>query len=106
MMTLLSQHEATGSRQGVETRLGKRLQLHLAVTVRKCREHEERNPVGRLFVKRPENSWLVLISGTSLQQGFRFLTTVSTKIPLKQVNHGPKMAPLLNIHLKEITHVI
>ena len=83
MMTLLSQHETTGSRQGVETGLGKRLQLHLAVTVRECREHEERDPVGRLFVERPENPWLVLISGTPLQQCFRFLATVSTKIPLK-----------------------
>src|SRR5579863_1298672 len=62
VVRLFGQHEAAGARQRIEARFGQARELILAVAVGEMREHEVRQPVGRLLVERAENARVVNVA--------------------------------------------
>ena len=106
VVCFLGQHETTGTAQRVEPGLRKAFKLHLAVTVGEVGEHEEGQPVRRLFIEGPKHARRFIGAGTPLQKQVRLLTPVGAEIFLKQVDHRPEMAALLDIDLEQVAHVI
>ena len=106
VMAFLCEHEARRSRERIETGRRQRFELHLAVAIGKGREHEERQPVRRCLVERAQNSRLVGVAGSSLEQILGLLPAITAEVFLQQVDHRPEMASLFDVDLEEITHVI
>src|ERR1700733_9391312 len=106
MMRLLGQHEAAGARQRIESRLGQARQLILAVAIGEMREHEVRQPVGRLLIERAEDARIVRIAGPPQQQCVGLLAAVSSKVSVQQIDHGPQMAPLFDVDLEQIAQIV
>src|SRR5262249_52399297 len=100
MMTLFRQHKARRACERIESGLGERGELEFTVAVGKERKHEKRQPIGRWLVERTQNTGIVSIARAATEQSLRLLTTVTAKITMQQVNHRPKVAPLLYIHLE------
>src|SRR5271170_1398972 len=68
VMRLLGQHEAAGARERIEARFGQARELILAVAIREMREHEVRQPVGRLLVERAEYARVINVARAPQQQ--------------------------------------
>ena len=43
---------------------------------------------------------------TARQQRFRLFAAVPPKVFMQQIDHGPQMASLFHIDLKEVAHVV
>ena len=69
-------------------------------------EHEETQPIGRLFVERAENARLVRIAGMAFQHGLGLFPSIAPEIGLQQINHGPEMTAFLHIDLEDIAQII
>src|SRR3546814_18020234 len=69
MVRLFGQHELGGACQGIETGLGQRAQLELAIAIREIRKHVERQPVGGFLVERAQYAGAVLVARIKLQPG-------------------------------------
>ena len=105
-MRFFGQHEAAGARQRIEAAFGERCELHLAVAVGEEGEHEERQPVRRLFVECAEDARIVDLSALALEQRLRLLAAVLAEIFDEQINHRPKVAALLDVDLEQVAHVV
>src|SRR3712207_7709801 len=55
---------------------------------------EERQPVGRLLVERPEDPWRVVVTGVALEQLLGLLAAVLPEVGVQQVDHRPEVAAL------------
>src|ERR1700685_1304288 len=106
MMRFFRQHEAAGTRQRIEARLGQRRQLEFSVPVGEKSEHEECEPMICLLVKCSENAGIIRVPRSPLQKICRLFTSVFTEITVQEVNHCPQMPALFYIHLEKIAHVI
>src|SRR5256885_5466271 len=106
VVRLLGQHEAARARQRVEPRLGEREQLVLAVAVGERGEHEERDPVLDGLVEGREDAWLVGVARAPLEEVARLLTPVAAEVRVKEVDHRPQVAALLDVHLEEAPEVV
>ena len=106
VVRFLGQHEAAGARERIEARLRQAFQLHLAVAVGEEREHEEREPVGRLLVEGAEHARLVGIARAALQQPLGLLAAVLAEIFVQQVDHRPQVAAFLDVDLEQVAHVV
>ena len=102
MVGLFGEHESCGAGQGIKARLGQGAELELTITVGEIGEHVEREPVGRLLVKRPENTGVVLLAAAALKQCFCLLATIQAKMFMQKVDHGPEVTALFHIHMKEV----
>src|SRR3984957_14769560 len=67
VMGLFREHEAAGAREGIKAAFGERGELHLAVAVSEEGEHEERQPIGRAFVKGAEDAGIVHLAALALE---------------------------------------
>ena len=103
---LLGQHEAAGAGQGIEARFGEGQQLELAVAVGEVREHEEGQPVWRLFVEGLQDAWLVRVARVAFQHGLRLLAPVAPEMGVQQVDHGPQMAAFLDVDLEQVAQIV
>ena len=56
VVRLFREHEAAGTRERIETRLGQRGKLELSITVSKESKHKERQPMSRLLVECGEDA--------------------------------------------------
>src|SRR5271154_4822260 len=106
MVRLLGQHEAAGARQRIESRLGQARQLILAVAVGEMREHEVREPVGRLLVERAEDARIVRIARSPHQQCVGLFAAVASEVSVQQIDHRPQMAPFLDVDLEQIAQIV
>src|SRR5580658_1647626 len=106
VMRFLGQHELAAAREWIETALGEALQLELAVAVGEIREHEEGEPVADRLVEGAEDARLVGIARMARQQLLRLLAPVAAEIGMEQIDHGPEMPALFDIHLEEVAQVI
>jgi len=106
VVCFFGQHEARRPREGVEAALGEGEELEFAVAVGEEREHEEGQPVGAWLVEGTEHAWLVWIAAPALKEGLGFLAPVAAEIGVQEVHHRPEVAPLLDVHLEEISHVV
>ncbi len=106
VVRLLGQHEAARARERVEAGLGERAELVLAVAVGEVREHEERQPVGRLLVERAEDPRVVGVARAALEQRFGFLAAVAAEVRVQQVDHRPQMAAFLDVDLEEVAQIV
>ena len=95
-----------GARQRIEARFGERAELVLAVAIGEEREHEERQPVGRLFVERAEDPRIVGVARAALEQRFGLLAAVAAEIRVQQIHHRPQMAPFLDVDLEQVAQVV
>ena len=102
----LGQHELARPGQRIEAAFGQAVELELAVPVLEVGEHEEAEPVVGVLVERLQDAGLVGIAGVTLQHLFRFLAAVAAEVGVKQIDHGPQMAALLDVHLIKRTQVI
>ena len=84
----------------------RRGELHLAVTVGEISEHEERQPIRRVFVECAEDAGVVLLSALALEERLRFFAAVLAEIFHKKIDHRPQVAPFLDVDLEEIAHVV
>src|SRR5947209_18839871 len=105
-MRLLGEHELTGPRQRIESALRERLELELSVAIGEVREHVERQPVANRLVERRQDARLIGIAGVTLQEQLRLLTAVAAEVGVEQIDHGPEVTALLDVHLKEIAEVV
>src|SRR3546814_19864229 len=90
MVRLFGQHELGGACQGIETGLGQRAQLELAIAIREIRKHVERQPVGGFLVERAQYAVAVLVARITLQQGIGLFTAVAPEIAVQQKANAPK----------------
>src|SRR5690606_5008561 len=99
VVRFFGQHELGRTGQGIEARFGQSAQLELAVTVREVSEHIEGKPIGRLLVERAQNAGAVLAARVALQQSIGFFTSISSKVAMEQIHHGPQMATFFDVDL-------
>ena len=81
-------------------------ELELAVAVGEVREEEERQPVGRGLVERPEDARVVLVAGVALQHLVGLVAAVAAEVAVQQVHHRPQVATLLDVDLEEVAQVV
>src|SRR5262249_16242243 len=101
-MRFLGQHEFAGPRQRFKSRFRQRRKLILAVTIGKNRKRVEVEPVVARLIEGLKNPWLIRIPATTFEERISFVATVTSKISVQQINHRPQMAPLFDVHLKQI----
>ncbi len=77
------EHEASGARERIESRLGQRRELEFAVAIGEISEHEKRQPIGRLLVEGAQDARIVDIARAALEQCLRLFTPVATEIALQ-----------------------
>src|SRR5437870_13399304 len=106
MMRFFGQHEFTGARQRLESRLSQSRELILAVTIRKHRESEKVQPVVARLIECFEDARFVRIAAAPLQQRISLIAAVAAKISVQQINHGPEMPALFDVYLKKIAQVV
>ena len=106
VMRFFGEHEPGGAGERVERGFGERAQLELAVAIGEEREHEERQPVGRLLVERAEDARIVLVARAALQQRLGFLAAVTAEVAMQQVHHRPQMPPFLDVDLEQVAQVV
>src|SRR5271156_1677623 len=106
MVRFFGQHEAAGPRQRIETRFGQTRQLILAVAVGEMREHEVRQPIGRLLVERAEDARIVRVARPALEQRLGLLAAVAPEVRVQQIDHRPQMAPFFDVDLEKIAQVV
>ena len=106
VVRLLGQHELGRARQRVKAGFGQCTELELAVAVGEVGEHEEAQPVRRLFIEGLQNARVVLLAGTTLQQRFAFLAAVAAEVLVQQVDHGPQVPAFFDIDLEQVAQVV
>ena len=106
VVRLFGEHEAAGARERIEARLGQRAELELAVAIGEEGEHVEREPVRGRLVERSQDARIVAVTRAARQQCFRFLAAVAPEIAVEQVNHGPEVASLFDVHLENVAKVV
>ena len=106
VVRLLLEHEVARARQRIERRLAQRCQLIFAVAVGEVGEHEEREPVGGLFVERAEDARVVGVAGVAFEHLVGFVAAITAEVALKQVHHRPQVAALFDVDLEQVAHVI
>jgi len=60
---------------------------------REIREQEEREPIGRRFIKGAQYSWMVAVARMALEQGVGLFTAVAPEIGVQQIYHGHRWRP-------------
>ncbi|EWS63643.1 hypothetical protein Y695_03123 [Hydrogenophaga sp. T4] len=106
VVRFFGEHELGGARQRVEAALGQGAELELAVAVGEVGEHEEGQPVGRLFVEGFEDARVVGVAAVAFQESFAFFAAVLAEVLVQQVDHGPEVAAFFDVHLKEVAQVV
>ena len=106
VVRFLGQHETAGARKRIEARLGEALELHLAVAIGEVGEHEERQPIRRLLVEGAQHARRLLRARAAAQEIVGLLAPVGAEIFVQEIDHRPEMAPLLDIDLKQVAHVV
>src|SRR5262249_3217039 len=97
---------AAGPRQRVESRLGERAQLVLAIAVGEVSEHEEREPIGRLLVEGAQDARIVGISRPALEQRLGLLAALATEGGVPKVDHSPQVAAVVDVDLERVPEVV
>jgi hypothetical protein len=106
VVRFLGQHEARGARERREGAFGQGAQLVLAVAVGVGRETEEIEPVVDGVVERGEQARRVGVARAALQHIFGFVATVLAEERVEEIHHRPQVARLLDVHLKQVAHVV
>jgi len=91
---------------GSKTGLRLRFKLHLAVTVGEVGEHEEGQPVRRLFIEGTEHARRIRIAGAPLKQSVGFVAAFAAEIFVQEIDHRPEVTALLDIDLEQVAHVV
>ena len=82
------------------------VELELAVAVRERREHEEAEPVFDRVVERREDARLVGVARAAQQKVLRLLASVAAEVRVKEIDHRPEVASLLDVDLEEVAQVV
>ena len=106
MVRLFTQHKITRSRKRIKCGFTKRCQLEFAVAVGEIRKQKERKPIRCRLVKRPENPRTIGVTRMTLQHFVGLITTVTTKVAMQQVHHGPQVAAFFHVDLEQVAKVI
>src|SRR5215470_7085221 len=106
MMRFLGEHEAARARERIEAALGQARKLVLAVAIGEVREHQVREPVGRLLVEGAQDARLVAIARAPLQERLGLLAAVAAEVGVEQIDHRPEVAALLDVDLEQVAQVV
>src|SRR5690349_24043918 len=105
-MRFFREHEAAGAREWFETGFSERRELILAVAIGEHRKREEVEPVVARLIERFENARLVGIAAAAFEQRVGFVAAIAAEVAVQQIDHGPKMATLFDVHLEQIAQVV
>src|SRR5207248_11245643 len=80
--------------------------LKLPITVSEKRKHIKGQPVWRRLVECAEDTRIISVTGSPGEQRLGFLAAIASEVAVQQVHHGPQVAPLFDVYLKNVSQVV